>query len=227
MTRLPTVLALTSLAGCTAPAEPPRTPSSAPSLPSASAAPGGDAPPPPIEYVAVPTPLPLPGQLKPAPGGTTEARDPRTRVAVANGAARIEPSASGWINAVQVYPFSDGTLGDRRHAVRHWPHRARPYSSKACTRGSRNEPRDQHRSTHLPCRAEVGPAHLHGVSLLDLCPGSIDRAEAAERQPRHGRPRGNRTARIARSTGIWLPHRRRSSALASGARVRRRPAGDD
>jgi len=58
-------------------------------------------------------PLPLPDQLKPVPGARTappEAADPRVRVAKANGAARIQPTAAGYINAVQVYPFSDGAL---------------------------------------------------------------------------------------------------------------------
>jgi P-type conjugative transfer protein TrbG len=70
-------------------------------------------PPKPVEIVQLPQPLPLPGQLKPIPGGRTappEAADPRTRVDQANGAARIEPTRAGYINAVQVYPFSDGAL---------------------------------------------------------------------------------------------------------------------
>jgi type IV secretion system protein TrbG len=51
-------------------------------------------PPKPVEIVQLPQPLPLPGQLKPIPGGRTvppEAADPRVRVD-------------------QVYPFSDGAL---------------------------------------------------------------------------------------------------------------------
>ncbi len=39
-----------------------------------------------------------------------EASDPRIRVAEANSAARIQPTRAGYINAVQVYPFSDGAL---------------------------------------------------------------------------------------------------------------------
>lgn len=62
-----------------------------------------------VEYVAVPTALPLPGQLKPLPA-PREPADPRARVAAANGAARVQPSNAGWINAVQVYPFTDGAL---------------------------------------------------------------------------------------------------------------------
>jgi type IV secretion system protein VirB9 len=62
--------------------------------------------------VEVPRPLPLPGQLKPAPGARSapEPRDPRQRVDLANAAARVQPSRSGYVNAVQVFPFSDGAL---------------------------------------------------------------------------------------------------------------------
>ena len=70
-------------------------------------------PPKPVEIVQLPQPLPLAGQLKPTPGGRTappEAADPRVRVDQANGAARVQPTRAGYINAVQVYPFSDGEL---------------------------------------------------------------------------------------------------------------------
>ena len=67
-----------------------------------------------MQIVTVPQPLPLPGQLKPLPGpGRTappEPADPRARVEAANGAARIQPTRAGYLNAVQVYPFSDGAL---------------------------------------------------------------------------------------------------------------------
>ena len=70
-------------------------------------------PPKPVQVVELPTPLPLPGQLKPVPRGRTatrDASDPRIRVALANGAARVQPTRAGYINAIQVYPFSDGAL---------------------------------------------------------------------------------------------------------------------
>jgi type IV secretion system protein VirB9 len=70
-------------------------------------------PPKPVEIVELPRPLPLPDQLKPVPDSRTEppeAADPKTRVAAANGAARIEPTRAGYLNAIQVYPFSDGAL---------------------------------------------------------------------------------------------------------------------
>jgi len=70
-------------------------------------------PPKPVRIVEVPKLLPLPGQLKSIPGATTaapEAADPRTRVEQANGEARVQPTRAGYINAIQVYPFSDGAL---------------------------------------------------------------------------------------------------------------------
>ena len=79
--------------------------------PAAAAAPIAE-PPKPVEIVQVPSPLPLPGQLKPAPGRPTppEAADPRLRVTEANAAARVQPSRYGYINATQVWPFADGAL---------------------------------------------------------------------------------------------------------------------
>ena len=70
-------------------------------------------PPKPVQIVQMPQPLPLPGQLKPLHAGKAarpESGDPRIRVAAANRAARIQPTRAGYINAVQVYPFSDGAL---------------------------------------------------------------------------------------------------------------------
>jgi type IV secretion system protein VirB9 len=70
-------------------------------------------PPKPVEVVELPKLLPLPGQLKPLPRGRTaaaEVADPRVRVALANGAARVQPTRAGYINAIQVYPFSEGAL---------------------------------------------------------------------------------------------------------------------
>ena len=72
-------------------------------------------PPRPVRVVERPVPLPLPGQLKPLPAPEPaaprpEPRDPAKRVDQANAAARVEPVADGYINAVQVYPFSAGAL---------------------------------------------------------------------------------------------------------------------
>jgi type IV secretion system protein TrbG len=69
-------------------------------------------PPAPVEIVELPKLLPLPGQLKPLPGGTAppEPKDPTQRITQANAAARVQPVRNGFINAVQVYPFSSGAL---------------------------------------------------------------------------------------------------------------------
>src|SRR5258707_5278772 len=69
-------------------------------------------PPKPVQVVELPKPLPLPGQLKPLPGARSapEQRDPRQRVDLANAAAPVQPSRAGYVNAVQVFPFTDGAL---------------------------------------------------------------------------------------------------------------------
>jgi type IV secretion system protein VirB9 len=69
-------------------------------------------PPKPVEVVTVPEPLPLPGQLQPPPTtrGGTDKRPPTKRVDAANKAALQEPTAYGYVNAIQVYPFTEGAL---------------------------------------------------------------------------------------------------------------------
>ena len=65
----------------------------------------------PVQVVQVPQPLPLPGQLKPPPGKPAHAkRSPEAEVKAANRAATREPTSHGYINAIQVYPFSAGAL---------------------------------------------------------------------------------------------------------------------
>src|SRR3984893_9429755 len=69
-------------------------------------------PPKPVAVVEVPKLLPLPGQLKPLPGkGAREEKiPPEQAIAKANQAARIEPTRAGYINAIQVYPWTEGAL---------------------------------------------------------------------------------------------------------------------
>jgi type IV secretion system protein TrbG len=69
-------------------------------------------PPKPVKIVEVAKPLPLPGQLKPLPGpkAAADPANPQARVEEANGAARVQPTRAGYINAMQVYPYSDGAL---------------------------------------------------------------------------------------------------------------------
>uniref|UniRef100_B0SV71 P-type conjugative transfer protein TrbG n=1 Tax=Caulobacter sp. (strain K31) TaxID=366602 RepID=B0SV71_CAUSK len=69
-------------------------------------------PPAPVTVVELPRPLPLPGQMKPVEPSrrTPEAADPTARVNQANAAARIQPVRDGFINSMQVYPFTQGAL---------------------------------------------------------------------------------------------------------------------
>ncbi|EMH2802731.1 P-type conjugative transfer protein TrbG [Pseudomonas aeruginosa] len=72
-------------------------------------------PPAPVEVVAVPEPLALPAQLKPLPGTdeskpVPERADETVRVSRANAEARIAPTREGYVNAIQVWPFTDGAL---------------------------------------------------------------------------------------------------------------------
>jgi P-type conjugative transfer protein TrbG len=69
-------------------------------------------PPKPVQIVRLPQILPLPGQLKPMEDDNigTEPTNPLVRVQQANQAARVQPKRADYINAVEVYPFSDGAL---------------------------------------------------------------------------------------------------------------------
>ncbi len=69
-------------------------------------------PPKPVEVVAIPQPLALPSQLKPLPKPVSQSRpaSPEASVSRANDEARIAPSQEGYLNAIQVWPFSDGAL---------------------------------------------------------------------------------------------------------------------
>ncbi|HFQ8552522.1 TPA: P-type conjugative transfer protein TrbG, partial [Pseudomonas aeruginosa] len=72
-------------------------------------------PPAPVEVVAVPEVLPMPAQLKPLPEAedakpTPEPADEKVRVSRANAEARVAPTREGYVNAIQVWPFTDGAL---------------------------------------------------------------------------------------------------------------------
>ena len=116
MTRFSTLTMLLSsaaLAACSRGDKPPPQIKLAPTVQTATAAVPDPLPAaPPAQIIEVPTPLPLPGQLKPLPADkpAKEPRDPRARVEAANDDARIEPTRSGYVNAVQVYPFTEGAL---------------------------------------------------------------------------------------------------------------------
>lgn len=65
-----------------------------------------------VRIVEVAKPLPLPGQLLQLPEAnpTIPAKLLRARVEDANRKALREPAASGYLNAVQVYPYAEGAL---------------------------------------------------------------------------------------------------------------------
>lgn len=101
------LLGATALAGCATAKRPPEI--AYDNAPPAILQPEVPAP---VTVVETPTPLPLPGQLKPMEQvrAQPEAADPAARVALANAAARMQPVRDGFINAVQVYPFTAGAL---------------------------------------------------------------------------------------------------------------------
>lgn len=65
----------------------------------------------PVEIVETVKPLPLPGQLMKIEA-SDEALDLHPRDAIAQGrkSALIEPSVDGYVNAIQVYPYTEGAL---------------------------------------------------------------------------------------------------------------------
>ncbi|MGY8822057.1 MAG: P-type conjugative transfer protein TrbG [Pseudomonadales bacterium] len=72
-------------------------------------------PPKPVAVVEVPKVLPMPAQMKPLPGvrnteKAPELADEKARVARANRDARMAPTRDGFINAIQVWPYSEGAL---------------------------------------------------------------------------------------------------------------------
>ena len=74
----------------------------------------------PVQIIEIPQLLPLPGQLKPLQGAddaapsAKESEIPAARgpqlVNEANASARVEPSKTGFLNAIQVWPYSPGAL---------------------------------------------------------------------------------------------------------------------
>jgi type IV secretion system protein VirB9 len=72
-------------------------------------------PPKPVEVVEVPKVLPMPAQMKTLPDmgeaePAPEPADETVRVSRANAEARIAPTREGYVNAIQVWPFTDGAL---------------------------------------------------------------------------------------------------------------------
>jgi type IV secretion system protein VirB9 len=66
----------------------------------------------PVEIVETFRPLPLPGQMKtiPVPSIAPSKLSPTDAIRQGSDEARIEPSLDGYMNAVQVYPYTEGAL---------------------------------------------------------------------------------------------------------------------
>lgn len=66
----------------------------------------------PVEIVETSVPLPLPGQMKQITTSTENAPTISPRQAIYEGrqSALIEPSVDGYVNAIQVYPYTEGAL---------------------------------------------------------------------------------------------------------------------
>jgi type IV secretion system protein VirB9 len=101
------LLATSALAGCATSTPPPEI-----SYDAAAPAVQTVDPPAPVTVVEIPRPLPLPGQMQRVEPSrsTPEPIDPTARVNQANAAARIQPVRNGFINSMQVYPFTQGAL---------------------------------------------------------------------------------------------------------------------
>ncbi|WP_281687353.1 P-type conjugative transfer protein TrbG [Pseudomonas citronellolis] len=105
------VLTLAALSGCASPGKPPPHIS----LDEPVQAQPQPEPPKPVEVVEVPKVLPMPAQMKPLPDTSDtkpapEPADEAARVSRANAEARMAPTREGYINAIQVWPFTDGAL---------------------------------------------------------------------------------------------------------------------
>jgi type IV secretion system protein VirB9 len=105
------LLILLALSGCATQVKPPP----AISLDEPVLAQPSPEPPLPVEVVAVPEVLPMPGQMKPLPeaeeaDSAPEPDDETVRVSTANEEARMAPTREGYVNAIQVWPFTDGAL---------------------------------------------------------------------------------------------------------------------
>lgn len=99
------------LAGCATQGKPP--PAISLDEPSATKAQQVSEPPRPLEVVPVPEPLPLPAQMKPLVESAPVEPEPvneSLRVSRANQEARVAPTREGYVNAIQVWPYSEGAL---------------------------------------------------------------------------------------------------------------------
>lgn len=64
----------------------------------------------PVEIVETAVPLPLPGQMKAIETVSSSRVSPRQAIEEGRTSALIEPSVDGYVNAIQVYPYTEGAL---------------------------------------------------------------------------------------------------------------------
>lgn len=65
----------------------------------------------PVEIVETAVPLPLPGQMKPVSvKPETQSDSPEEAIKEGREHALIEPSVDGYVNAIQIYPYTEGAL---------------------------------------------------------------------------------------------------------------------
>ena len=104
------VLVVVALSGCATQGKPP------PTIALDEAVQANPVPelPQPVEVVEVPKVLPMPAQMKPLADSEAklppESADEKQRVSRANAEARVAPTREGYVNAIQVWPFTDGAL---------------------------------------------------------------------------------------------------------------------
>lgn len=104
------VLVVVALSGCATQGKPP------PTIALDEAVQANPVPelPNPVEVVEMPKVLPMPAQLKPLADAEAKAPpesvDEMQRVSRANAEARVAPTREGYVNAIQVWPFTDGAL---------------------------------------------------------------------------------------------------------------------
>ena len=213
------------------------------------------APPKPVDIVQVPEPLPLPGQLKPPPSAQAkpEAASPTARVDAANQAALQEPTSDGYINAIQIYPFSEGALYHLYTAPEEVSDIALQPGEKlvchlrrrhgALGRRQYHERRRRQQQVHILVKPFAAGLKTNLVITTDrriyhLDLESTDKTYMAavswtypedqlfalKQQNAAGRSRGAGRYRCrARQSAFPLRDHRRQSALAAAARLRRRP----
>mgnify|MGYP004704201199 CR=1 FL=1 len=203
-------------------------------------------PPAPVEVVAVPEVLPMPAQLKPMPEAedakpTPEPADEKLRVSRANAEARIAPTREGYVNAIQVWPFTDGALYQVYAAVgrvtvialqpgelkkclpkieQKWRKRrlARERTGQAHSLGPQDESGHHHQPQDVPAGADLDREDVDGVGVLGLS----ERPDAGLAAPGAGgqRRRAGRYRAVAGEPALPVRDQRQHAAVEAAARLR-------